>query len=337
MNIFDSCERVLIIGNGFDKNCGLKTSYIDVYQEYIKTPSKNHIIQAFKKDLSDNLNNWSDFELSMSKYAQVFDFENDFIECVDDFNAYMHEYLRTIQKEFVKCWNAINYHKNTMSVFSNSIKQLGFGVTHNIDNYLTSYNTNDISNCGFISFNYTEIFDMILKLSYDKSFIRDPIHVHGKLGDDPILGMDREDQLILKFNITDRLKRHFIKPFFNNEYDSMRVNSARTMIDNAKLIFVYGASLGESDLSWRELLINWLSEDDSHQLFIYFHRYSNAVFETKPASIDFEIQEKRKLISDWGYVAEQFPFNQLHLVCGKELFNIHDALKTDNENNQKKV
>lgn len=65
-SVFNSnCDHVLIIGNGFDKNCGLKTGYQDIYNEYINTSSESKVIAEFKKTISNNYENWSDFELGI--------------------------------------------------------------------------------------------------------------------------------------------------------------------------------------------------------------------------------------------------------------------------------
>ena len=39
---------VYLIGNGFDLNLGLKTSYRDFYKKYIKQKSNSEIVENFK-------------------------------------------------------------------------------------------------------------------------------------------------------------------------------------------------------------------------------------------------------------------------------------------------
>ena len=51
---------VHIIGNGFDLNLDLKTSYKDFYDYYIKINSKNEIIELLKREIKSNSENWSD-------------------------------------------------------------------------------------------------------------------------------------------------------------------------------------------------------------------------------------------------------------------------------------
>ena len=64
---------VFLIGNSFDLNCGLNSHYSDVYKYYSsKTNNDSDIIKKFKKDLLENHENWADFEIGISNYAQNF-------------------------------------------------------------------------------------------------------------------------------------------------------------------------------------------------------------------------------------------------------------------------
>lgn len=51
-----------ILGNGFDLNLGLKTSYYDFYDYYKNIPSPNEDIENLKEDIKSNINQWSDLE-----------------------------------------------------------------------------------------------------------------------------------------------------------------------------------------------------------------------------------------------------------------------------------
>lgn len=336
-NDIPEISSVLIIGNGFDKSCGLKTGYQDVYDEYIITPSPNKLISDFKKSIITECDKWSDFELGMSKYAQSFDSEEGFLNCLDDFNAFMHDYLKRIQKNYYENWNKINTHIHTVQEFSNSFEKLGRGVTHNLDNMLSRRRISNILNFGFISLNYTDVFDGLLDYSFGDGFHQKPIHVHGLLGDDPILGMDRIEQLNLRFNVSTKFKRHFIKPYFNSEYDTSRVEKAVKMINAANTVFVFGASLGESDLSWRELLIKWLQSNDNNHLFIYLHKNAIKTFNTVSERIDYEEEQQGILLKDWGISKDEIPMKQFHLPCSTNLFNIKSALNDDLIRQNKKV
>ena len=327
MDPFAFCQSVLLIGNGFDRHCGLKTSYIDVYKKYYDIPSDNPLIKKFKDDIKTNQANWSDFEFNMSRYAKEFNSEDDFIECLNDFAAYMHQYLIDEQNEYIRYWNKTTKHTNTLNSFIESLDKLGYGVTHNIDGLLPKKISHSMNTIGFLSFNYTRVFDILLEFAFD-NYLK-PIHVNGRLGDDPILGMDRESQIDAKFDISEKLKLYFIKPYFNEKYDSERIKQALQIIKNANYVFVYGASLGESDLSWREVLVNWLIASENHHLFLYLHRNENKIFNYSPQKLDYELSEKNRILKEWNIKKDEFPIDRLHIPCGIKLFNLKDALIKD--------
>jgi len=65
---------VYLIGNGFDLNLGMKTSYTDFYNYYLSLPrdNDNNAIKRFKRKLAKNFNNWSDLEYALgTKYLRI--------------------------------------------------------------------------------------------------------------------------------------------------------------------------------------------------------------------------------------------------------------------------
>ena len=100
-----------LIGNGFDLNLGMKTRYTDMYDSYIKSESKSTVIYKFKKDLQkeehNHYQNWSDFEMGMAKYAKNFNNENELIECVSDFKAFLESYLAQEERRLIKDFKVI--------------------------------------------------------------------------------------------------------------------------------------------------------------------------------------------------------------------------------------
>lgn len=62
--------KILIIGNGFDLNLGLKTSYKDFIQSnHFKTLLKNKNSMAEYFNEKSELNNWVDIEKEITKYS----------------------------------------------------------------------------------------------------------------------------------------------------------------------------------------------------------------------------------------------------------------------------
>ena len=93
-------KSLFMIGNGLDINCGLKTSYRDIINQYIKTESKTDVIAQYKKDIEKDLDTWGDFEFAMAKYAKTVGRESLFLECLNDFSVFMADYLRKEEEVF---------------------------------------------------------------------------------------------------------------------------------------------------------------------------------------------------------------------------------------------
>lgn len=316
-------NTLFMIGNGFDLNCGLKTSYINVYDEYVNTNSSSNVIKKFKNDIKIDYKNWSDFEIGMSKYALELDTELDFIECVDDFRSFLKAYLEKEEKEYMDFVAHISTTDKINAEVISSLQTFYEGITKNINSKMDYRNAGELRSIHFVSFNYTTILDHFINEAYKDihGYTPSVLHIHGTL-DDLTLGIDNEEQLSTIFPITNSSRRCFIKPFFNEEYDSQRISSAISEINNANTICIYGMSLGDSDLTWRNKLIDWLRNSSSNHLFIYDH--SLVDYRTDIIHKRMAIEEKAKiqLLENWSVSEYDNFFNRLHIVCGRNIFNI---------------
>lgn len=63
-------QILYIIGNGFDLNLDLKTSYGDFYKYYKGVSSSNNNVNKLKENISKNLKNWADLELELGSYTE---------------------------------------------------------------------------------------------------------------------------------------------------------------------------------------------------------------------------------------------------------------------------
>lgn len=324
-----------ILGNGFDLNLGMKTQYADVYDGYIATPSSNDNIAAFKNSLKTDkmcqYKLWSDFEIGMGRFAQSFEAETAFIECVRDFKAYMVQYLRNEQEKFARQWEEDtsflhSYAKlfgDSVMGYSNNLMPNAKRAVENIAGSLPMY-------YNFITFNYTSILDYFIqyynKNMYDSSHMHNvsaPIHLHGHLNGDVVIGVDNEQQISNNFELTLRGRRAFIKPKINHDYDQGRVNEARKAILESNIICVYGLSFGQSDLTWTTALTKWLQEDNTHHLIYNYHdptqypQYHNDLLLEVEDSRKEEILRKAQLNDS----QIQAVFDQVHIPVGANIFD----------------
>jgi hypothetical protein len=332
-------DILFMIGNGFDLNCGMKTGFQHFYREYIEDQAGDtELIKRFKRDIKFNIQNWGDFELAMGEYAAQFETKEDFLECVNDFSNKLRAYLENVEK------NLRMYTKGKedaiMDEVVDSLTTFGDEVSKNVANKL-SHNINPyFGRISFVSFNYTDIADYIIEKAVSRRMslsgsVHHIIvhHVHGRLGD-LTLGCDSEKQILARFDIDDDIRLSFIKPYFNDTYDSQRKSITMHWIDDARFICVYGLSLGESDLMWRLKLVEWLKSFKENHLFLYLYKYASISFKTIPERMVFEKKVKKDLLKEWNVDLETDVFDRFHVICGRNIFNISKVVEQAKQQQQ---
>lgn len=326
-------STLFLIGNGFDLNCGMKTRYVDVYNGYVNIESSTECLKKFKKTIASDIDNWGDFEMAMARYAWNFGSEQEFLECSRDFTEYMETYLTEEARLFKERLSNDQVMNAVIAEMGQSISGFYEDISHNVSGLMERRNAGIVSNFEVISFNYTDAFDYII--SKCASSWRSPrinvIHIHGVLGDGPVLGVDNIEQIKTKFRLTNKGKRGFVKPIFNVSYDEERVKTAQALINRSNTICLYGMSMGESDLSWRNALVEWLTNDENRHLFIYKYELAKNKYGTVQERMDTEEDEKINLFLKWGMDVESPIFERVHIPCGKNIFNVDGVIKRVNK------
>lgn len=318
-----------LIGNGFDLNLGMKTRYTDMYDSYIKSKSKSVVIQNFKKDLQkeehNHYANWSDFEMGMAEYARKFLDEDDFIDCIRDFKSHMVGHLKSEEKSYE--FNP----QYAVKILWESIKSFYSGSTPNVTYTLQDIIVkNNYCGCSFITFNYTHILDSVISFSPKINSInstnfelKQVIHIHGDLNNDVVLGVDNIMQVKNLFSATRKTDLAFIKPKFNNAYDSRRVIQATDAINNSSIICAFGLSLGESDKTWTNALKEWLLSDDKKHLIFYMYVEEEIPPYNYDIKIEKEYELKNTLFEKMQLTKKEIEFveDRIHIPINNNIFN----------------
>lgn len=223
---------ILILGNGFDIDLGLKTGYRDFmnndnYWPFQKEPeSYSPLGQELKKIKEEN---WYDVERALLQFAKSYrqstdPFERDpnvFINCRYDYECLVSalaEYLQAQQDEG---------EVNTDSVAFRVLKRLLGNKSLDV----------------IYSFNYTDIKKILQRIPGLPSINIPIVNVHGKLNDHTlILGVNEKEEL--SYN-----QFQYLYKTFNRHY---RSNSLRYDILTAQEIIIFGHSLSEVDYSYFE-------------------------------------------------------------------------------------
>lgn len=321
---------VFLIGNGFDINCGINSRYQNIYDRYVLEPSKSNIIDKFKKELLEkNIDTWGDFEVAMAKYASLLSSEEELLECLRDFKKFMIRYLIEEQVRFHKMIDSDNGKRlSALDEIENSINTFYKGASKTVDSIFEE--SNYLLTLSVISFNYTDAFDTLFHAIHPESKL---IHIHGEIGidgSDVAIGMDNELQLNLPYEISQRGKRAFLKPIYNQEYDSRRIDVAKKIIEHSDAICIFGMSLGESDYTWRELILSQIEKRKAH-VIIYRHHMSKMKNLLADEKMDYEDAEKERLLEKWDIPIEQKYLDYIHIPSCRNIFNIKEVLNSTNK------
>jgi len=206
-------DFVIIIGNGFDLNLGLKTSYSDFLesQQFDELLDDVNSVAIYLRD-KKNLKKWIDIENELKNYSieDLPRFQEDFNELSDSLVSYL---------------DTLDYNNTNSSC--HAIK-------------LLSEISNDFS-VLIIDYNYTSTISMLLKrfdidLKDSKCKI-EHIKIHGSVDEGNII-FGVED----KANI---LSKHiFLKKSVNKNFNPTDFSEA---LKNSKNVVFFGHSLGETD------------------------------------------------------------------------------------------
>lgn len=257
-----------IIGNGFDLNLGLKTSYKDFYDYYKSIDSPKNSINNLKNNISNNYKNWSDLELALGQYTEEIKTINEFDEVFEDIGEQLAEYLKREEAKF----EVTKVSKEKF--YANLVKPEAFlSVAENnkIIDYKNKFNNQNWV-VDIITFNYTTIIDNIIgkqmniKIGSHPSSnnstsvtLRSLEHIHGYADDRMVLGVNDISQLKNKeFHTNIDVLEAIVKEKCNAAYGHNVDNQFKNKIKQADLISIFGASIGDTDNIWWEQIGNRL-------------------------------------------------------------------------------
>lgn len=258
-----------ILGNGFDLNLRMKTSYNDFYEFYKSVITKNVIINNLKSNISNNYKNWSDLEFALGQYTDEFNSVEEFDEAFEDIGEKLAEYLKKEEDNFKPS------KVNQENFFRDLVKPEEYLLTadKNIINDYKSKFYNSHWDIDIFSFNYTKTIEKItdnknnIKLNYHPhpsfhAILREIDHIHGYVDNRMVLGVNDVSQLKNKnfHNNVDVLEA-IIKEKCNKAYRHTIDNKFETKIKQANIIYIFGSSLGDTDNMWWEIIGNKLIND----------------------------------------------------------------------------
>ena len=287
-------EITFIIGNGFDCKYKLQVTYNHFLDYYLSIPSPSTLVEKFKDNIraekdESGYGTWSYLELKMGSYRT--DTLAEFIECYDDITEEIAKYLRYVVQ-------------NNVGLTSEDLEDVDLfaeGFLHFLIDFLRIKTENPESiaqlreeyrsspnKYNFIVLNYTSILsDCISELKKRENFkekIRgeeqvvygDILQPHGDL-DHIVFGVSDLSQVCPNFADEWEYRRRIIKSERIKDFGATWLDDGKKMIFRSDIIGIFGASLGETDNHWWEMLANWLSASTNHKLIIYFYLPKDSV------------------------------------------------------------
>jgi len=269
---FGDDNTLLIIGNGFDINLGLKTSYFDFimsdqfrsinsFSKKGKNLSEKDINNffAFYLELKYTIQNWVDIEKEISNYViDGYNFTNirrvSSINLREDDGSITQKYIQ-FDRPFTS--NIPNFKeeycqvKEALKSFlkAQPFKNSGIEYSHNTEAYLLMSKIEDIDNIYVIDFNYTDTVDSFLK---NPSHI---IHIHGSIKEDDDIVFGIADEI----KITKRQKLEQYNYIYKSSSPYLNSYGINKLFAECNHLVFFGYSLGETDRSYFEDFFQELS------------------------------------------------------------------------------
>jgi hypothetical protein len=270
-------QILYIIGNGFDLNLGLKTSYYDFYQFYKKMKSNNVAVQKLKDNISKTYESWSDLELELGSYTQHLKKIEEFDDIMGDIGDKLSQYLK-IEEDKLESYKIdqqkfFEYLSFPEKLFlptdeENLIEIKKKWGSHNWD-------------LNIYTFNYTSVIE---KIFGDKQknvlltthnlknkatvTLRETKHIHGFLNNDMVIGVNDKSQIK---NESFHENRDVLESIVKSECNRANRNGIdrkfTDKIRTANLICIFGSSIGDTDNKWWELIGERLKSDCNLLIF----------------------------------------------------------------------
>lgn len=262
-------QILYIIGNGFDLNLGLETSYIHFYNYYKTVASDNINVQKLKKNISKTYESWADLELALGNYTQHIEKIEELDDILFDVGEKLSKYLHLEEDKLE------NYEINQRKFFDYLCFPENSFLPADKENLLAikSKWKNQHWNINIYTFNYTSVIEKIFGDKQRNVFLANHNntlliqlgeikHIHGYLDNDMVIGVNDTSQIENEsFHENRDVLESIVKTECNRANRSNIDKQFTNKINTANLICIFGSSIGATDNKWWELIGERLKSD----------------------------------------------------------------------------
>ena len=267
--------RILyLIGNGFDINLKMKTSYLDFYKYYETVYTESDVLKKLKKRISSNIDNWSDLEIALGDYTKSINSAEEFDEIYDDLEDRLAEYLLKEEEKF-------DFSKTEDEILLNDLvnPEKYLQQADNIKIARLRKNSSNSQNIiDLITFNYTKTIENILgdnqsnimlgSVNGKETKFMGVKHIHGFIDKRMVMGVNDKSQISnTEFHTNLDILETLVKNDCNRIIKDNIDITCKNLISNAELICIFGCSIGDSDKLWWELIGEQIKKQASLIIF----------------------------------------------------------------------
>jgi hypothetical protein len=287
-------EILYIIGNGFDLNIGLNTSYKDFYEYFKRQSNEDAFYENVDERIKERINEWiedvektpfdtwADLESALGEYTNEFDsveeFEGFYLKISDELSKYIQleeSKLTSFDKEksklsqdFIWPWAYMsNKDKHSIQIFCETCRNDSEWVVN------------------IINFNYSQTIEKLLNFTTDgrkllgnsiykrETFLSTIVHIHGVAGDEETILLGVNDIYQIKnesFRTDENLLDIIVKPQTNQKMGSEIDERCINFFNKANLICIFGSSFGETDKMWWKLLGEQIKRDNCRVIYFVY-------------------------------------------------------------------
>lgn len=324
-----------IIGNGFDVNLGIKSSYGDFYRYYTGlTPVKNSYIMDIRQNMTNYITgvtkkdeaniDWSDLEKALGEYSEKIpadEFRRVFFDIEENLMTYLSK-----QDGLLEIDDAMKQKIREDFCHPDVIANFKQGPVNSIKDFKYTYSGGSES-ITIINFNYTSTIERLLdikdpKVAVGKNsvghgvYFSGIIHVHRSLKDgDIILGVNDVNQITNQsYKENTDILDCLVKPQANENQEDGINDRVKNVIASSDMIVIFGSSMGETDnMWWTEIGKRLLN---SKTLLLYF-MYSKNSIPHEMYNLPNVVRNKRKELAKKLFIGDsQFQTVEKRILIG---------------------
>lgn len=262
-------QILYIIGNGFDLNLGLETSYNHFYEYYKNVKSDNTNVQKLKENISKKFDSWSDLELALGNYTQhldnIEDLDDILIDIGDELSKYLHQEEKKLEKYEINQKMFFDFLSFPENLFLPADKE-------ELSEQKKKW-SNHHWNLNIFTFNYTSAIEKILGENKKNVLLNNHTgaaqiqlgevnHIHGYLDNNMVIGVNDKSQIANEsFHDNRDVLESIVKTDCNRANRNNIDRQFTNRINGANLICIFGSSIGDTDNKWWELIGERLKSD----------------------------------------------------------------------------